>query len=124
VNLPLRDWEVPGAVVKIESVLDDFLTLRVVEETLRPADLTVTQVCALLVLEQGGASCRMTEMSRRLGATPAVLTGVVDRLEKKGLVVRSKRGAGSDRRVLDLRLTEAGRGVLDGVREIQLGWDQ
>ena len=46
------------------------------------------------------------QLSRRSYATPANITGIIDRLEKKGLVERiRKRG---DRRVALITLTEAG----------------
>ncbi|HHP7235925.1 MAG TPA: MarR family winged helix-turn-helix transcriptional regulator [Desulfobacterales bacterium] len=47
------------------------------------------------------------ELSRKLFVTPSNITGIIDRLEKKGLVVRVRQE--SDRRVVLISLTNAGR---------------
>lgn len=46
------------------------------------------------------------ELADILGVTPANVTGIVDRLERDGLVTRSR--GNEDRRVVYVRLTEAG----------------
>lgn len=47
------------------------------------------------------------DLSRKLYVTPANITGIVDRLEKKGLVERVRQAA--DRRVSLISLTESGQ---------------
>lgn len=70
--------------------------------------LTPAQCGVLRQLEPGTAlpMCRLAE---RLGCDASNVTGIVDRLETRGLVVR--RAAGHDRRVKELALTPAGRTV-------------
>ncbi|UCF93907.1 MAG: MarR family transcriptional regulator [Desulfobacterales bacterium] len=47
------------------------------------------------------------ELSRKLYVTPSNITGIIDRLEKKGLVERTKKEG--DRRVALITLTRAGK---------------
>lgn len=47
------------------------------------------------------------ELSRKLFVTPSNITGIIDRLEKKGLVVRVRQE--SDRRVVLISLTDMGQ---------------
>jgi DNA-binding MarR family transcriptional regulator len=67
--------------------------------------LTVAQGAILRNLALWGPSSS-ADLSRRLYVTPANITGIVDRLEKKGLVVRNRQQ--DDRRVILLTLTEQG----------------
>ena len=46
------------------------------------------------------------ELSRKLYVTPANITGIIDRLEKKGLVERTRKDG--DRRIALITLTESG----------------
>ncbi len=59
-----------------------------------------------------GAAERLTqrEVAERCYVTPATVTGVVDTLERDGLVVRERDTA--DRRVVRVRLTDEGRARL------------
>ena len=67
----------------------------------------LTQVQARLVCILGLGSRRMADLARCLGVERATLTGLADRAEDRGLVVRSP--VPGDRRALNLVLTEAGR---------------
>jgi DNA-binding MarR family transcriptional regulator len=55
----------------------------------------------------------MTELSRLLLVSNGNATAVVDRLEKDGLVTR--RGSESDRRIVQVALTEAGLAEFEGL---------
>lgn len=48
----------------------------------------------------------VNDLSRHMGVTPATMSLAIDRLEKKGYVVRTRDGA--DRRRVHVRLTSAG----------------
>jgi len=61
---------------------------------------------ALLALD-GTGGLTQREVAERCYVTPATVTGVVDTLERDGLVVR-ERGT-DDRRVVRVRLTDTGR---------------
>lgn len=67
--------------------------------------LTGPQSVVLRNLVKGG-SMSSADLSRRSYVTPANITGIIDRLEKKGLVERVKKEG--DRRVALITLTEAG----------------
>lgn len=80
---------------------------------LRDAGLTFPQWCLLKSLHRQG---RLTasDVADALDCTPANATGILDRLERDGMVVRSR--SDEDRRVVHVRLTERGhRKVADVV---------
>lgn len=79
---------------------------RVTRERLAPHGVTPAQYAVLQVLwERDGQSG--AELGGRLVLDSATMTGVLDRLEKQGLVRRS--ATAGDRRVHLISLTEAGR---------------
>ena len=61
-------------------------------------------------LQEGNERIRLVDLSELLLIQPPSVTGVVDRLEKMGLVVRE--GSPSDLRSKYLRLTEEGRSLV------------
>jgi DNA-binding MarR family transcriptional regulator len=76
--------------------------------------LTPPQYAVLAGLwEQDGRSS--TQLRERLVMDSATITGVIDRLERDGLLER--RPDTEDRRVVRLRLTDAGRALRAGVQE-------
>jgi MarR family 2-MHQ and catechol resistance regulon transcriptional repressor len=67
----------------------------------------------LLLLERGRQGpCSQRELCGRLLVSPSDMTGLVDRLERKGFVRRS---AGPNRRTKQLRVTPAGARLLEQV---------
>jgi DNA-binding MarR family transcriptional regulator len=76
------------------------------------AEVTLPQFRALVVLATRGPQ-RVVDISAELQVAPSTGTRMCDRLIRKGLVRRSR--STSDRRVVRLRLTPAGR---DLVREV------
>lgn len=82
------------------SVYHDYI------KTSRQFGLTETQSDVLRTLLVYGAMSS-ADLSRTLYVTPANITGVIDRLEKKGLVERIRQQL--DRRVALITLTEPGR---------------
>jgi DNA-binding MarR family transcriptional regulator len=56
---------------------------------------------------EGHAALRLTDLCDRLLVRPPSVTGVVDRLQRQGLLARSK--SADDHRVKEVRLTPAGR---------------
>ncbi len=67
--------------------------------------LSLRQLSALYVIEH--ESTTPGQLARRLVATPAVVTGLIDRLERRGYVRRVSEPG--DRRRIHLELTESGR---------------
>lgn len=80
--------------------------------------LSNPQCLVLKSIDTNGASS-LAVLSRFLNVTPANMTGLVDRLEKKGLVRRARKEG--DRRVTIVELTETGkplsRSVPDPIEE-------
>ena len=68
--------------------------------------LTGPQSAVLRLLVNNG-SMSSAEVSRRLYVTPSNVTGIIDRLQKKGYVARNRKEG--DRRVALITLTESGR---------------
>jgi MarR family 2-MHQ and catechol resistance regulon transcriptional repressor len=82
-----------------------------IEAGLRPQRLTAAQFNALLLLRTAGAGgLLMGEIGEGLVVTKSNVTGLVDRLERQGLVAR---GRHRDRRATVVRLTDAGAQLLE-----------
>ena len=82
-----------------------------VDASLRRRHLTAAQFNALLVLRSAGAEgLLMGGIGERLVVTKSNVTGLVDRLERQGLVAR---GAHRDRRATVVRLRDAGADALE-----------
>ena len=87
---------------RLESLLD---------ADLRRMDMTGAQLNALLVLRSAPPEGMvMNEIGRQLVVTRSNVTGLVDRLERQGLVTRQ---AHSDRRATLVRLTAEGLEAID-----------
>jgi DNA-binding MarR family transcriptional regulator len=94
-------------------------TLRALSAALAGENLTAGEINALANLGAvGGAgaagaegSLSVRELSERTGTRASTLTGILDRLENRGCLVREL-DAG-DRRSFRLSLTEAGRALAD-----------
>jgi len=68
--------------------------------------VTGPQLWALKTVSQSG-KLSLGELSERMYLHPSTITGVVDRLEKKGYVVRGR--GEEDRRVIKVQLTTEGK---------------
>src|SRR5260370_10719944 len=66
--------------------------------------------------QEGLPGLRLTDLSERLLIRPPSVTGVVDRLERAGLVARS--GSPTDLRSKRVALTDKGRRLIERVLEI------
>lgn len=74
------------------------------------AGLTAGQFRALQLIAERG-HCTATEVSHRMIVSQATVTALVDKLVRKGLVVREK--SSTDRRQTNITLTELGRATVD-----------
>jgi len=63
--------------------------------------------------QEGQAGLRLTDLSRRMLIRPPSVTGIADRLEKVGLIVR--RASETDGRSKHVALTEKGRHLVEQV---------
>ena len=78
---------------------------REIEHRMAPYDLTGAQWKPLILLLQGRAGTAL-ELAREACIDAGAVTRLLDRLEAKGLIERSR--SETDRRVVNLRLTPAG----------------
>jgi MarR family transcriptional regulator, organic hydroperoxide resistance regulator len=95
----------------VDQVLEAIIYLytesrRVTKELARRADLTGPQLTVVKMLEQVG-ELSLSELSERIRAQNSTVTGIIDRMEREGLVVRER--SREDRRVVYIRLTPKGK---------------
>jgi len=79
---------------------------RLARESAAAHGLTATQVSVMKLLDAIG-DLSLSSLSVRIGANNSTVTGVIDRMERDGLVQR--RRSGEDRRVVYIELTSRGR---------------
>ncbi|MDN7916049.1 MarR family winged helix-turn-helix transcriptional regulator [Burkholderia cepacia] len=75
------------------------------DRALEPLDLTAQQIGVILLLARGYARTPF-ELSRKMSYDSGSMTRMLDRLERKGLIARSR--SEQDRRMIELTLTERG----------------
>lgn len=95
---------------EVDQILEAILYLytesrRVTKELARSVQLTGPQLTVLKMLE-GLGDLSLTELSERIRAQNSTVTGIIDRMEREGLVLRAR--STEDRRVVKIRLTEKG----------------
>jgi DNA-binding MarR family transcriptional regulator len=81
---------------------------------------TLPQFDLLAQLYREPAGLRLGELSKRTMVTNGNITGLVERLEADGLVIRET--PGGDRRVTVARLTDTGRTSFAEMAEAHEGW--
>jgi len=82
-----------------------------IDAGLRRQNLTSAQLNVLLALRSAGVGgLQMGQIGERLVVTRSNVTGLIDRLERQGLVART---AHRDRRATVVRLTDAGEALLE-----------
>ena len=96
-----------------------------VEQTLRTRfrlqfSVTLPQFDVLSELERAGKPLTMSQLSRELMVSNGNVTGVIDRLEKGGLVSRHR--ADHDRRVQYIDLTASGRAEFNRMARQHEAW--
>ena len=101
----------------VDEVLEAIIYLytesrRITKELARRADLTGPQLTVVKMLEQIG-DLSLSELSERIRAQNSTVTGIIDRMEREGLVVRARSTA--DRRVVFIRLTPKGRKLAEDI---------
>jgi DNA-binding MarR family transcriptional regulator len=102
---------------EVDRILETIVYLytesrRVTKRLARQHGLTGPQVTALKILEGFGA-LSLSELSARMSAKNSTITGIVDRMERDGLVSRER--STTDRRVVHIRPTEEGQRIAASV---------
>jgi DNA-binding MarR family transcriptional regulator len=109
-NFHKEEEDVSADVLKLQQLLLALGRRRSLRDpiasTCEQLQFTPPQVHALLWLGTDGP-LTMGELARRLGVTEKTVTGVVDRLEREGHLLRER--SASDRRVVRCRLTPDGQ---------------
>jgi DNA-binding MarR family transcriptional regulator len=80
--------------------------MRAAETAMRPHGLTSVQWAPLMIISRGG-NPTAASLARDLNTDTGAMTRMLDRLESKGLLVRSR--SSTDRRVVELTLTDQGK---------------
>jgi DNA-binding MarR family transcriptional regulator len=84
---------------------------------LKPLDITSQQMGIILWLSRGVATTPF-EMSKHLSIDTGLMTRMLDKLEAKGVLKRSR--SNTDRRVVDLKLTRKGEAIAAEIPTIAL----
>lgn len=87
------------------------------DAALTPLDITSQQMGVILWLSRGIAATPF-EMSKHLSIDTGLMTRMLDKLEAKGLLKRSR--SNTDRRVVDLKLTRKGETAAEEIPDIAL----
>lgn len=80
------------------------------KEVERETGLTGPQAWAVKVIAKHGP-VRVSDLARRMYLHPATVGGILDRLEKRGMIVRTR--SSEDRRVVEVNLTDDGRTLME-----------
>jgi DNA-binding MarR family transcriptional regulator len=97
----------------VDPILEAILYLytesrRMTKELARRANLTGPQLTVIKMLE-GIGDLSLSELSEKIRAQNSTVTGIIDRMEREDLVVRTR--STEDRRVVHIRLTDKGRRI-------------
>jgi MarR family transcriptional regulator, organic hydroperoxide resistance regulator len=100
----------PEIKLEVDQILEAILYLytesrRITKEVARQAELTGPQLTVLKMLE-GVGDLSLSGLSERIRAQNSTVTGIIDRMEREGLVARIR--STEDRRVVHIRLTDKG----------------
>ena len=100
----------PAIKAEIDQILEAIIYLytesrRITKEVARRANLTGPQLTVVKLLEHLG-SLSLTELSEKIRSQNSTVTGIIDRMEREGLVSRAR--SQEDRRVVHIHLTDKG----------------
>ena len=101
----LGDHESVGYLIKLANQM----VLRNLDIQLQPYDLTAPQWMPLLVISKRRANT-VAGCAREICVDTGAMTRMLDRLDAKGFVIRSR--SGDDRRVVNVALTKAGHEIV------------
>lgn len=93
---------------------------RRLEQRLDAFQLTLPQYMALTHIQRQAHGCSMSALADASHQLSATMTGIIDRLAERGLVVRERDER--DRRALRVQLTDAGRALMERVSAAKRAW--
>jgi DNA-binding MarR family transcriptional regulator len=104
---PLAPDDKPEVDAIVETIIYLYTeSRRVTKEMAREVGLTGPQLTVIKLLETFG-DLSLSNLSERIRAQNSTVTGIIDRMEREGLVSRER--SASDRRVVFIRLSDKGR---------------
>ncbi|SNB45346.1 MarR family winged helix-turn-helix transcriptional regulator [Geobacter sp. DSM 9736] len=108
------------AELEVAEILDNIRRVfQVVNEQSKKVEketgLTGPQAWAIMTIARLGP-LSLTSLARRMYLHPATVGGILDRLEKRGLVARTR--SEEDRRVVEITLTEEGMALVEHSPEV------
>lgn len=96
----------------ISDIHNASLTINSADKALDGSGITPQQAVVLQFISEQKV-CAHGDIAYHLDVTPAVITGLVDRLVRRGLVERKKGTA--DRRIVHVKVTDSGAEMLRDV---------
>ena len=110
----------PSTEIMVAEIMDNIRRVfQVVNEQSKKVEketgLTGPQVWAIKVISDA-APVRVSDLARKMYLHPATTVGILDRLEKRGLIVRTR--SSGDRRVVEITLTAEGRDLVENSPEV------
>lgn len=107
----------PAVKADVDPILEAVIYLytesrRITKELARRANVTGPQLTVVKLLESVG-DLSLSDLSERIRAQNSTVTGIIDRMEREGLVLRSR--SKEDRRVVHIRLTPKGLALAEDV---------
>ena len=114
-NSPLNDPQLQADVAEMEraTLRMSWAAHRTQAQRLKEFNLTMPQFMVMRALQRLEPGCRMTELGEAAIQVPATVTGIIDRLEQKNLVLRQPNP--SDRRSYHILLTPTGQALLNQI---------
>src|SRR5258706_15345136 len=102
---------------EVDQILEAIIYLytesrRITKELARRAELTGPQLTVIKMLETVG-DLSLSDLSDRIRAQNSTVTGIIDRMEREGLVVRER--STEDRRVVHIKLTSKGEKLAEDI---------
>lgn len=88
------------------------------DDLLGPLEVTAAQLIVIVSLAGRDCATSASELCKGMSYDAGAMTRMLDRLEAKGLVRRTRSPA--DRRLVNLELTEAGMGAYPRLREVSM----
>jgi DNA-binding MarR family transcriptional regulator len=88
------------------------------DEFLRPLEVTAAQLIVIVNLAGRECATSASELCKGISYDAGAMTRMLDRLEAKGLVRRTR--SPDDRRLVNLELTEAGQAAYPRIREVSM----
>ncbi|WP_051564514.1 MarR family transcriptional regulator [Desulfovermiculus halophilus] len=120
-GMPSTDWIKLTAQTVHELARAIDMQARQSRKSYQQYGITENQGAILRLLLVDGPQSAIA-LSKRLYVTPSNMTGIIDRLETKGLINRTRQ---RDRRIMDIHLTDKGQQLIQNLPdpvEVKLRW--